>query len=80
MHKLLLAIAPLILAAGIASAWADDSGHIGINSLNAELPRSDDPLAPVSDGMFAPNQTDCSYARGGTRFGCTWTPYPRSPR
>lgn len=80
MHKLLLAIALSTLAAGVASAWADDSGHISTNSLNAELLRSDDPLAPVSDGMFGPNQTDCSYARGGTRFGCTWTPYPRSPR
>jgi len=37
MHKLLLAIALLTLAAGVASAWADDSGHISINSLNAEL-------------------------------------------
>ena len=71
MYKLMLAFTTLALAAGIASARADSSGHMSINGLAAELPRSDDPMSPMSDGLPAPNRTACSYG-----FGCTWSPLP----
>jgi hypothetical protein len=38
MHKFTLALAAMAFLAGAGGARADDSGHIGINSLNAELP------------------------------------------
>jgi hypothetical protein len=72
MNKLNLALAALILVAGIPSARADDSGHISINSLNAELPRSYDPLSPVSDGLPVPGPTYCPYDRGGAKCDGTW--------
>jgi hypothetical protein len=72
MNKLNLALAALIFVADIPSARADDSGHISINSLNAELPRSSDPLSPVSDGLPVPGPTDCPYARVGAKCDDTW--------
>jgi hypothetical protein len=81
MNKLNFAFAALILVAGVPSAQADDSGHISINSLNAELPRSHDPLSPVSDGLRVPSPTDCLYARGGAKCDDTsdhWVNTPRS--
>jgi hypothetical protein len=63
MSKLNFAFAALILVAGVPSAQADSSGHISINSLNAELPRSHDPLSPMSDGLRVPSPTHCLYAR-----------------
>ena len=72
MNKLNLALAALIFVAGIPSARADDSGHISINSLNAELPRSHDPLSPVSDGLSVPSPTECPYARVDAKCDDTW--------
>ena len=40
MNELYFAFAALILVAAAPSARADDSGHISINSLNAQLHRS----------------------------------------
>jgi hypothetical protein len=72
MNKLNLALAALIFVAGIPNARADDSGHISINSLNAELPRSYDPLSPVSDGLRVPSPTDCPYARSLAKCDDMW--------
>jgi hypothetical protein len=74
MNKLNFTFAALILVAGVPSAQADDSGHISINSLNAELPRSHDPFAPVSDGL------PCPYARGGSDCDDTWDHGVNTPR
>jgi len=72
MHKFTLALAAMAFLAGAGGARADDSGHIGINSLNAELPRSHDPLAPVSDGL-SPSASDCTTGPDGLIYGCpTW--------
>jgi hypothetical protein len=79
MFKLTLAFAMLMLVVGASSAQADDSGHVSINSLSAQLPRSNDPLAPVSDGWSSPNQVICTYGRGGLRTGCTWNPWIPQP-
>jgi hypothetical protein len=80
MSKLNLAFAALIFVAGIPNARADDSGHISINSLNADLPRSHDPLSPVSDGLRFPSPTDCPYARGGAKCDDTWDHWVDTPR
>jgi hypothetical protein len=80
MSKLNLAFAALIFVAGIPSARAEDSGHISINSLNAEMPRSHDPLSPVSDGLRVPTPADCLYARGGAKCDDTWVHWVDAPR
>jgi hypothetical protein len=54
MYKLTLAFMTLALAAGIASARADSSGR---------PPRSNDPMAPMSDRSFAPNYAFGDYGR-----------------
>jgi hypothetical protein len=69
MYKLALAFTTLALAAGIASARADSSGHMRMNDLDSELPWSNDPMAPMTDGLPTPNRTVCSYGRGGIEFG-----------
>ncbi len=79
MNKLNFAFAALIFVAGVPSAQADDSGHISINSLNAELPRSDDPLSPVSDGLRV-SSPHCLYARGGANCDDTWDHWVNMPR
>ena len=80
MNKLNFAFAALILVTGVPTARADDSGHISINSLSAELPRSNDPLSPVSDGLRVPSPTDCLYARGGAQCDGTWDHWVNTPR
>jgi hypothetical protein len=80
MNKLNLAFAALILVAAVPRAQADDSGHISINSLNAQLPRSHDPLSPVSDGLQVPSPGDCLYARGGAKCDDTWDHWVNTPR
>jgi hypothetical protein len=80
MNKLNFAFAALIAVAGVPSAQADDSGHISINSLNAELPRSHDPLSPVPDGVRVPSPTDCLYVQGGANCDDTWDYWVHTPR
>ena len=52
MYKLTLALAAFAFVAAAGGARADNSGHIGINSLTAQMPRDFGPLAPVSDDIF----------------------------
>jgi hypothetical protein len=70
MYKLIFALAALALVAGAEVTRADDSGHMSINGLSAELPRSNDPLAPMSDGVTAPNASPCAADQTGAMLGC----------
>ena len=54
MYKLTLALAAFAFVAAAGGARADNSGHIGINSLTAQMPRDFGPLAPVSDAYIHP--------------------------
>ena len=72
MHKLTLALAAMAVFVGAGGVRADNSGHVSINSLNAELPRSHDPLAPVSDGLSL-STPKCTVGPDGLAYGCmTW--------
>ena len=71
MYKLTSALTAFAFVAAAGGARADDSGHISINSLSAQLPRDYGPMAPVSDVLYSSGPTACSIARGGVRFGCT---------
>ena len=75
MYKLTLALAAFAFVAAAGGARADNSGHIGINSLTAQMPRDFGPLAPVSDVIYSSGPTACSIARGGLKFGCTVSPW-----
>ena len=48
MYKLTPALAAFAFVAAAGGARADSSGHIDINSLSAQMPRSYDPLSPVA--------------------------------
>jgi hypothetical protein len=74
MYKLTLALAAFAFVAAAGGARADDSGHISINSLSAQMPRDYGPMAPVSDVSYSSGPT-CSIARGGLKFGCTVSPW-----
>ena len=76
MNKLNFAFAALILFVGVPSAQADDSGHISINTLNAELPRSNDPLSPVSDGLRASSRGQDAASWDGTWNGTLGKHHP----
>jgi hypothetical protein len=83
MYKLTSALAALAFVACAGIARADSSGHIDINSLSEQLPRSYDPLSPVSYDSYPSGSTACAIARGGVRFGCAapaWRAQVRSPR
>jgi hypothetical protein len=55
MHKLTIAIAALAFAGGVASAQADDSGHISMNSLNAQqLHRIHGPASTIPNVRLYP--------------------------
>ena len=51
MYKLTLALAAFAFVAAAGGARADSSGHIDINSLSAQMPRSYDALSPVADDL-----------------------------
>ena len=70
MHKLTLALATLVVIAGTGVAGADSSGHMSINGLSAEMPRSYDPLAPLDDGLLPPNPSQCALDQGGAMPDC----------
>ena len=70
MNKLTLAFAAFAFVAAVGGARADDSGHISINSLSAQMPRDSGPMAPVSDASYSSGPTVCSIARGGLKLGC----------
>jgi hypothetical protein len=74
MYKLTLALTAFAFVAAAGGARADDSGHIDINSLTAQMPRDDGPTAPVSDD-YPSSPTACSIARGGLKVGCTVSPW-----
>ena len=74
MYKLILALAAFAFVAAAGGARADDSGHISINSLTAQMPRDSGPMAPVSDVSYSSGPT-CSIGRGGLKFGCTVSPW-----
>ena len=74
MYKLALALAAFAFVAAAGGARADDSGHISINSLSAQMPRDFGPMAPVSDVSYSSGPT-CSISRGGLKFGCTFSPW-----
>ena len=63
MRKLTLALATLVVIAGAGVARADSSGHMSINGLSAELPRSYDALSPLDDGLLPPNQSQCAWIK-----------------
>ena len=71
MYKLTLALAAFAFVAAAGGARADDSGHISINSLSAQMPRDYGPMAPVLDFLYSSGPTACSNARGRLKFGCT---------
>ena len=71
MYKLTFALAAFAFVAAGGGARADDSGHIGINSLTAQMPRDSGPMATVSDASYSSGPTTCSIARGGLKLGCT---------
>jgi hypothetical protein len=71
MYKLTSALTAFAFVAAAGGARADDSGHISINSLSAQLPMDYDPLAPVSDVLYSSGPTTCSIARGAVKLGCT---------
>ena len=75
MNKLTLALAAFAFVAAAGGARANDSGHISINSLTAQMPRDSGPMAPVSDASYYSGPTSCSIARGGLKFGCTVSPW-----
>jgi len=70
MYKLILALAAFAFVAAAGGARADDSGHISINSLSAQMPWDNGPLAPVLDVLYSSGPRACSIARGGMKFGC----------
>ena len=71
MYRLTLALAAFAFVAAAGGARADSSGHIDINSLSAQMPRSyDAPLSRVGR-IYPSGPTVCSIARGGLKFGCT---------
>jgi hypothetical protein len=63
MHKLTLALATLAVIAG-AGVTRASSGHMSINGLAEELPRSYDALAPLADGLLAP-KSQCAWDQSG---------------
>ena len=65
MHKLTLALATLAVIAGTGVTRADSSGHMSINGLAEELPRSYDALAPLDDGLAPPNPSQCAWDQSG---------------
>ena len=70
MHKLTLALATLVVIAGTGVAGADSSGHMSINGLAEELPRSYDALAPLDDGLAPPNPSQCAWDQSGAMPQC----------
>jgi hypothetical protein len=77
MRKLTLALATLVVIAGAGVARADSSGHMSINGLSAEMPRSYDPLAPLDDGLLPPNPSQCALDQGGAMPDCPTYYWPR---
>ena len=77
MRKLTLALATLVVIAGTGVARADSSGHMSINGLSAEQPRSYDALAPVDDGLLPPNRSQCALDQGGAMPDCPTYYWPR---
>jgi hypothetical protein len=72
MYKLTVALAAFAFVAAAGGARADSSGHVDINSLIAQMPRSYDALSPVGyDVSYSSGPTACSLGRGGLKFGCT---------
>jgi hypothetical protein len=69
MHKLTLALATLAVIAGTGVTRADSSGHMSINGLAEELPRSYDALAPLDDGVLAPD-SQCAWDQSGAMPQC----------
>ena len=69
MHKLTLALAGLAVIAGAEVTSADSSGHMSINGLAEELPRSYDALAPLADGLLAP-RSQCAWDQSGAMPQC----------
>jgi len=69
MHKLTLALATLAVIAGVGVTRADSSGHMSINGLAEELPRSYDALAPLADGLLAP-KSPCAWDQTGAMPKC----------
>jgi hypothetical protein len=69
MHKLTLALATLAVIAGAGVTRADSSGHMSINGLAEELPRSYDALAPLADGLLAP-KSPCAWDQTGAMPKC----------
>ena len=70
MPKLTLALATLVVIAGAGVARADSSGHMSINGLAEELPRSYDALAPLDDGLAPPNPSQCAWDQSGAMAQC----------
>ena len=64
MRNLTAALATLAVIAGAGVARADSSGHMDINGLDAQLPRSYDPLAPMDDGI-PPTPSQCAFDQSG---------------
>lgn len=69
MHKLTLALATVAVIAGAGVTRADSSGHMSINGLAEELPRSYDALAPLDDGLLAP-RSQCAWGQTGAMPQC----------
>ena len=69
MHKLTLALATLAVIAGTGVTRADSSGHMSINGLAEELPRSYDALAPLDDGVVLP-MSQCVWDQSGAMPDC----------
>jgi hypothetical protein len=69
MHKLTLALATLAVIAGAGVTRADSSGHMSINGLAEELPRSYDALVPLDDGLLAPRSL-CAWDHSGAMPQC----------
>ena len=69
MHKLTLALATLAVIAGAGVTKADSSDHMSINGLAEQLPRCYDALAPLADGLLAP-ESPCAWDQTGAMPKC----------
>ena len=70
MRNLTVALVTLAVIAGAGVARADSSGHMDINGLDEELPRSYDPLAPMGDALVPPNSSPCAFDQSGAMPHC----------
>jgi hypothetical protein len=68
MNKLAIAFVALALSAAAPGAWADDSGHTGVNSLKSQMRQMHRQNLSMGAGVSGGNWIRCRAPQGEVRW------------